>query len=64
MRVAFVTSGLEHLGIEALSAWVRRAGHGLAPMIARRRAAVILTEFLGYSANDTDPRRRSPRRKL
>lgn len=27
MRVTFVTSGLEHLGIEALSAWVRRAGH-------------------------------------
>jgi len=27
MRVAFVTCGLEHLGIEALSAWVRQAGH-------------------------------------
>lgn len=27
MRVTFVTSGLEHLGIEALSAWVRKAGH-------------------------------------
>src|SRR6185369_5434639 len=27
MRVALVTSGLEHLGIEALSAWLRRAGH-------------------------------------
>lgn len=27
MRVTFVTSGLEHLGIEALAAWVRRAGH-------------------------------------
>jgi tRNA A37 methylthiotransferase MiaB len=27
MRVTFVTSGLEHLGIEALSAWVRQAGH-------------------------------------
>jgi radical SAM superfamily enzyme YgiQ (UPF0313 family) len=27
MRVTFVTCGLEHLGIEALSAWVRRAGH-------------------------------------
>jgi len=27
VRVALVTSGLEHLGIEALSAWVRRAGH-------------------------------------
>jgi len=27
MRVTFVTSGLEHLGIEALSAWARRAGH-------------------------------------
>jgi hypothetical protein len=27
VRIALVTSGLEHLGIEALSAWVRRAGH-------------------------------------
>ena len=27
MRVTFVTCGLEHLGIEALSAWVRQAGH-------------------------------------
>ncbi len=27
MRVTFVTSGLEHLGIEALSAWVRKNGH-------------------------------------
>jgi len=27
VRVTFVTCGLEHLGIEALSAWVRRAGH-------------------------------------
>ncbi len=27
MRVTLVTSGLEHLGIEALSAWVKRAGH-------------------------------------
>lgn len=27
MRVTFVTCGLEHLGIEALAAWVRRAGH-------------------------------------
>jgi radical SAM superfamily enzyme YgiQ (UPF0313 family) len=27
MRVTFVTSGLEHLGIEALSAWMRQAGH-------------------------------------
>jgi len=27
MRVAFVSCGLEHLGIEALSAWVRQAGH-------------------------------------
>lgn len=27
MRVTFVTCGLEHLGIEALSAWVRHAGH-------------------------------------
>jgi radical SAM superfamily enzyme YgiQ (UPF0313 family) len=27
MRVTFVTCGLEHLGIEALSAWVRKAGH-------------------------------------
>ena len=26
MRVAFVSCGLEHLGIEALSAWVRQAG--------------------------------------
>src|SRR6185295_10755085 len=27
MRVTFVTTGLEHLGIEALAAWVRQAGH-------------------------------------
>ncbi len=27
VRVTFVTCGLEHLGIEALSAWVRQAGH-------------------------------------
>ena len=27
MRVAFVSCGLERLGIEALSAWVRQAGH-------------------------------------
>lgn len=27
MRVTFVTCGLEHLGIEALAAWVRQAGH-------------------------------------
>ncbi len=27
MRVAFVTAGLEHLGIEALSAYLRRHGH-------------------------------------
>lgn len=27
MRVTFVTCGLEHLGIEALAAWARRAGH-------------------------------------
>jgi len=27
MRVTLVTCGLEHLGIEALSAWVRQAGH-------------------------------------
>ena len=27
MRVTFVTCGLEHLGIEALSAWARQAGH-------------------------------------
>jgi len=27
VRVTFVTCGLEHLGIEALSSWVRRAGH-------------------------------------
>jgi len=27
VRVTFVTCGLEHLGIEALSAWSRRAGH-------------------------------------
>ena len=27
MRVTFVTCGLEHLGIEALSAWARKAGH-------------------------------------
>lgn len=27
MRVTFVTCGLEHLGIEALSAWVQQAGH-------------------------------------
>ena len=27
MRVTFVTCGLEHLGIEALAAWVRREGH-------------------------------------
>jgi anaerobic magnesium-protoporphyrin IX monomethyl ester cyclase len=30
VRVTFVTCGLEHLGIEALSAWVRRAGHEVA----------------------------------
>ena len=27
MRATFVTCGLEHLGIEALSGWVRQAGH-------------------------------------
>lgn len=27
MRVAFVTCGLEHLGVESLAAWVRRHGH-------------------------------------
>jgi radical SAM superfamily enzyme YgiQ (UPF0313 family) len=27
VRVTFVTAGLEHLGVEALSAFVRRAGH-------------------------------------
>ncbi|HVM97360.1 MAG TPA: radical SAM protein [Candidatus Acidoferrales bacterium] len=27
MRVTLVTCGLEHLGIEALSAWVKQAGH-------------------------------------
>ena len=36
MRVTFVTCGLEHLGIEALSAWVRRAGHEPAPRYAAR----------------------------
>ena len=27
MRVVFVTCGLEHLGVEALAAWLRRHGH-------------------------------------
>ncbi|MFO0625308.1 MAG: hypothetical protein U0325_06775 [Polyangiales bacterium] len=27
MRVALVTAGLEHLGIEALAAWLRAHGH-------------------------------------
>ncbi len=63
MRVTFVTCGLEHLGIEALSAWVRRAGHEPSLVYEARpfssgtgTDSALLARWLDPSAEETAER--------